>query len=105
LLKRINERQKKKSSHKSAAQLDLVTVSLLHHIKRRTVQEIVTLAAEDRSSMAEKIQKTIAPYSLKARKLIPNFLTTLSEVFPSFLPSFVNTKVYIHCHLYSNAIL
>ena len=52
-----------------------------------------------------EFSKTIAPYSLKARKLVPNFLTTLSEAFPSFLSSFVNTKGYIHCHLYSNAIL
>jgi hypothetical protein len=32
-----------------------------------------------------EFSKTIAPSSLKARKLIPNFLTTLSEAFPSFL--------------------
>jgi hypothetical protein len=37
-----------------------------------------------------EFSKTIAPNSLKARKLIPDFLTTLSEAFLSFfLPSFL----------------
>jgi hypothetical protein len=33
----------------------------------------------------KEFSKTIAPNSLKARNLIPNFLITLSEAFPSFL--------------------
>ena len=89
LLMRINERQKKKPSHKSAARLDSCNGPPSHYIKRRTVNEMKQLRQQQMIDPAwqREFKKTIASNSLKARTLIPTrtFLTTLSETFPSFL--------------------